>query len=131
MDTQGFPQADDSRLRSSPSSIKRLLSPFVPSNLKTSELEDKYDYLNDRLETQLAALDTRLDETRDMARVRLENAWSNWSEWTKCSVTCNIGSQYRHRHCNGDQKCRGSGHLGFKWSFRSSFRVRTYSFKGW
>ena len=69
----------------------------------------KYEYLNDRLESQISLLSSKLDETRDLANVRLEDAWSNWSDWSRCSVTCGIGHMIRHRHCNGVLRCRGSG----------------------
>ena len=39
---------------SSPSSnLKNIFGNILPSAVKTNELERKYDYLNDRLETQL------------------------------------------------------------------------------
>ena len=96
--------------RPSPSdNIKNIFGNILPSAVKTNELERKYDYLNDRLETQLSQIDNRLDETRDLAMVRLNTAWSNWSDWSRCSVTCNIGHMTRHRHCNGLLRCKGSG----------------------
>lgn len=41
----------------SPSStLKNIFGNILPSTVKTNELERKYDYLNDRLETQLRIL---------------------------------------------------------------------------
>ena len=43
--------------RPSPSdNIKNIFGNILPSAVKTNELERKYDYLNDRLETQLRIL---------------------------------------------------------------------------
>ena len=40
--------------RSTPSdNLKNIFGNILPSAIKTNELERKYDYLNDRLETQL------------------------------------------------------------------------------
>ena len=38
---------------SASSNLKNIFGKILPSAVKTNELERKYDYLNDRLETQL------------------------------------------------------------------------------
>ena len=41
---------------SASSNLKNIFGKILPSAIKTNELERKYDYLNDRLETQLRIL---------------------------------------------------------------------------
>lgn len=41
---------------SASSNLKNIFGKILPSAVKTNELERKYDYLNDRLETQLRIL---------------------------------------------------------------------------
>jgi hypothetical protein len=34
--------------------------------------------------------------------------WSNWTAWSSCSVTCDIGTQNRSRVCTGGSLCIGN-----------------------
>jgi len=79
-------------------------------------LKNKYLYLNERMESQFQNFGQLIDDSTNLAAVRLNDAWSNWSDWSRCTVTCGIGQQRRHRHCNGAAKCRGSGHGILKYS---------------
>ena len=44
----------------------------------------------------------------------VHGGWSNWTEWSQCSVSCGFGVVSRYRHCNspspvfGGDECRGS-----------------------
>lgn len=45
---------------------------------------------------------------------KVHGGWSEWSEWTKCSVLCGFGTKKRYRKCNnptpkyGGDACTGS-----------------------
>ena len=35
--------------------------------------------------------------------------WGDWSEWSPCSVTCDIGQESRTRSPLGERRCEGPG----------------------
>ena len=35
--------------------------------------------------------------------------WDDWTEWSTCSVTCDIGEETRTRRPLGDRRCEGPG----------------------
>ena len=45
----------------------------------------------------------------------MPGAWSNWGEWSACTVTCGLGQHFRDRACSdpspayGGADCFGSG----------------------
>lgn len=44
----------------------------------------------------------------------VDGQWTQWDEWTDCSVTCGNGTKQRHRSCsnpqpdNGGMYCEGN-----------------------
>lgn len=39
--------------------------------------------------------------------ISVSGNWSEWSTWSKCSVTCGIGISFRARHCLSGSNCAG------------------------
>lgn len=39
--------------------------------------------------------------------------WSDWGEWTACSVTCTVGTRRKQRLCNSPNldECEGDGEM--------------------
>ncbi len=37
--------------------------------------------------------------TTDLQSFNLDPQWTPWTSWTACSVTCNLGTKIRRRHC--------------------------------
>lgn len=42
----------------------------------------------------------------NMIKEYFGNLWSNWTDWSKCSVTCGEGRKIRWRHCLKFGKCK-------------------------
>ena len=44
---------------------------------------------------------------RNRCLFSVDGGWSNWSQWTDCSVTCGDGTITRFRQCDNPQPASG------------------------
>ncbi|KAK9712101.1 Thrombospondin type 1 domain [Popillia japonica] len=73
----------------------------------SGETPMEYIVFCDLVETELRAISVaRWDEKTDQ-RIWAELGWSDWSEWSPCSVSCSTGIQQRTRHCKLAEDCQG------------------------